>query len=314
MKQKIFKLTLKDFARFIGTIVNDIPKDCRELIAKFDSRCRKLNQAERDKIILDILKRIDSPDLSISGDKNKKNWEKGWKENLQNFIKSNYDINELVPKYVKSDYPIRLYSDYVMPFDAKFELHWCNIFRQWLFKKYFKDVEHIYDFGCGTGLNLVKLAKIFPQKKLYGLDWVKPSMDILKLLAKKHDYNIKGYLFDMFAPDETFDIQENSGILAWGALEQMGHNFEPFLQFILKKSPRIFVLVNTIVELYDESNLVDYLAIKFNKRRNYLEEFLPRLRQLETEGKIEILKIQKVPFGTLYLDGFSFIVWRSKKV
>jgi len=37
------------------------------------------------------------------------------------------------------------------------------------------------------------------------------------------------------------------------------------------------------------------------------------LKKLESENKIEILKIQKVPFGSTYHEGYSFVIWRPKK-
>lgn len=313
MQNKISQITLEDFAKLLGTTVDDIPNDCKELIANFDSRYQEFSQAEHNQIVLGILKKIDSSNLSLAGKEGKERWEKGWSENLQNFIKNDYDVNELVPKYIKPNQPVRLYHDYTMPFDPNFEIHWYNIFRRWLFKKYLKDVEAIYEFGCGPAFNLVELAKLYPEKKLYGLEWVKSSLDIIKLLAEKFDYNMKGRLFDMFTPDESLDIPENSAILAMGALEQLGTNFEPFLQFILKRSPKIFVHVDSISELYDENILADHLAIKFDKKRKYLEGYLSRLQQLENEGKIEILKTQRVACGSLYHDGYSFIIWKSKK-
>jgi len=66
-----------------------------------------------------------------------------------------------------------------------------NIFRNWYFKKYFSKTKNIYEFGAGTGHNLVELSKIFPEKKLYGSDFVKTSVDLLKLIAKTKRINLK---------------------------------------------------------------------------------------------------------------------------
>ena len=81
-----------------------------------------------------------------------------------------------------------------------------------------------------------------------------------------------------------------------GALEQIGTNFEPFLQFILEQKPSLFVHVDSILEWYDENSLMDYLAAKFCRKRKYLEGYSPRLEQLEKEAKIEILKKWRSPF------------------
>lgn len=312
MPEPIYELTLGDFADMFGTIAADIPEDCQSLIKKHDFRYRKLDDYGRKQIILQVLKKIDSKELSVSGKEQEARWEKGWAENRQNFIEKGYDIAELVPKFIRPNQPIRLFHDYCLPLDSNFELNWYNVFRRWLFKKYLKDSAVVYEFGCGTGFNLVELAELYPEKKLHGLDWVAPSKDILTLLAEKFGYNITGHIFDMFNPDEQLDIAPNSAILAIGALEQLGTNFEPFLQFILSRSPAIFAHVDSILELYNEDDLLDYLAIKFDKKRNYLDGYLSRLRQLGSTGEIEILKIQRSHFGSLYHDGYSYIIWRPK--
>lgn len=68
---------MEDFARLFGTTIDDIPDDCRELIAKTDFRYRKLSGDERDKVILRVLKTIDSDSLSVVKQDRKYVWEKG---------------------------------------------------------------------------------------------------------------------------------------------------------------------------------------------------------------------------------------------
>ncbi len=312
MRKKIYELTLEDFACLFGAEVEDIPKDCRNLISKNNFSYRKLKDNERDMTILAILKKIESEELPVAGEQGEGRWKKDWKEILKNFVETDHDLTGLVPKYMRQARFARLYKDYVIPEDEKFWVNWFNVFRQWLFGKYLKDIDNIYEFGCGTGQNLVMLAKIFPEKKLYGYDWVKPSVDIINLLAEKCGYNLKGQLFNMFSPNESLNFSRSSAVLTIHALEQLGADFEKFLNFLIKKSPDLCINVEPIYELYDAKNLIDYLAIKFHKKRNYLQGYLSRLRQLEKEGKIEILKIQRVSFGSLYHDSYSYIIWRPK--
>ena len=131
-------------------------------------------------------------------------------------------------------------------------------------------------------------------------------------MQEQHGYNITGHIFNMLEPDRSFRLKPGSAILAMGALEQIGTNFEPFLQFILEQKPSLFVHVDSILEWYDEDSLMDYLAAKFCRKRKYLEGYWPRLEQLEKEGKIEILKKWRSPFGSFFLDSSSVIVWRTK--
>ena len=313
MLKEMYEVTLEDFARSFGTSVEDIPDDCRELIAKTDFRYRILTGEERDKVLLDVLKKMESDKQVIGAKERRGDWEKGWVENLQDFINSGYDLNKLVPKFIRPNQAIRLNRNYVMPSNPNFELDYFSVFRLWLFRKYLKEFDSIYEFGCGTGFNLAVLAQLYPEKKLHGLDFVPSSRDIVNKLGEVYGWNMTGHLFDMLSPDENFEIGDNSAIFTIGAVEQLAGNFEAFLQFLLECPPKLCIHIEPAIELYDESNLVDYLAMKFHRKRGYTKNYLTRLRELEARNKIEVLKVKRLFFGSLYMEGYSCLVWRPKE-
>jgi len=309
---KIYNLTVKDFVRSFGTNVDDISDNCKELIAKTDFKYRIIEGKERDKIILNVLKKIESDTQKIGAPERENVWEKGWSENLEEFIKSNGNLTKLVPKFIRPNQVIRLNQKYIMPSNPNFELEYFSVFRLWIFKKYLKKFDHIYEFGCGTGFNLIVLAQLYPKKKLYGLDFVPSSRDLVNKISEIYGWNMSGHLFDMTSPDEKFKIKNNSAVFTFGSIEQLAGKFEAFLQFLLKSKPRLCIHMEPTIELYDKDNLTDYLAVEFHKKRGYTENFLTRLRELEEQDKIEILKVKRLFFGSLYMEGFSYIIWRPK--
>jgi cyclopropane fatty-acyl-phospholipid synthase-like methyltransferase len=304
---------VSDFARSFGTEDEDISPECRKLIAEKDFSYVVLVGKERDNLLLQILKRIETDKQIIGAKKRQDIWHDGWAENLEDFIKSGYDLKALVPKFIRSAQVIRYNQDYIKSANQNFELDYLTVFRTWLFQKYFQEVESVYEFGCGTGFNMVALAEIYPQKALYGLDFVKSSCDLVNRIAEAYKLNLKGRVFDMINPDENFKIANNSAVFTIGAIEQLASKFEAFLQYLLKQSPKLCVHVEPTIELYDESNLVDYLAIRFQGKRGYTHNFLPRLKELEKEKKIEILKIKRLYFGSLYMEGYNLMIWRPVK-
>lgn len=307
-------VTLQGFANSFGTTVDDFPPDCRELIASTDFRFRILEGEERDQVILDVLKGIESDNQKIGGEKRREAWEKGWSENYHNFCEKGYDLNELIPRFIRLNQVIRLNRQYVMPSNPNFELDYFSVFRLWLFRKYLTDMDAVYEFGCGTGFNLVALAQLYPEKRLYGFDFVPSSRDVVNKIGEVYGWNIRGRLFDMTTPDESVEIAPNSAVLTFGSIEQLAGKFEAFLQFLLKRSPALCISLEPTIELYDEDDLLDYLAVKFHNKRGYTKNYLSRLRELENEGKIEILKTNRLFFGSLYMEGYSYMVWRPKKV
>jgi len=313
VEQETREVTPADFARSFGTTAAEIEKYCGELISRSNFRYRVLAGEERDRVILNVLKKLDTDRQVIGSPERQAAWESGWKENLDDFKQHGYDLNKLVPRFIRPDQPIRLNQDYIMPENPNFELNYFSVLRLWLARKYFGSVGAIYEFGCGTGMNLAALAAIYPQKKLYGLDFVPSSVEMVNKLGEVYKWNITGHLFDMIHPDERFEIAANSAVLTIGALEQLASRFEPFLRYLLQRSPAICVNVEPTVELYYEENLIDSLAARFHRKRGYTTGLLPHLQELESRGAIELLKVKRTFFGSLYMEGYVCMVWRPKR-
>ena len=310
---KLHDLSIIDFAELFGATEEEITRFCGDQIANLDFRHRNIEGKEKEQLILKVLKHIDSENRTVAGHERLPAWEKGWSENLQEFVESRYDIDKLFPKYFKKNVPVRLNRNYVMPIHEDFVLNVTKLFRSWLYQKYFQEAENIYEFGCGSAHHLAYLAILFPDKKLHGFDWAETSRQIIRLLAQHYGWSIQGGCFDFFHPDETLNIRPNSAVFTFGALEQVGKNHEYFLEFLLRKSPELCVNVEGLSELYEQDYLLDYLALKYHKRRNYLDGFLTRLRELEEEEKIEIIKVHHQQFGNLFDDPHSYVIWKPKK-
>ena len=107
------------------------------------------------------------------------------------------------------------------------------------------------------------------------------------------------------------DVPPDAFFLTVGGLEQVGKNYENFLNFVFEQKPLFCIHLECFEELYneDDENLFDYLALRYLKSRNYLSGYLSELLRLEKEGKLTITTIKKVPFGGQYHDNWSLVVW-----
>lgn len=303
------ELTVDNFVHAFGISKNDLPPDVQILIEETNFTYEKLNPKQRDRIILDILKKLEANQFSRVGQERKEIWSNAWSEYLQAFIESNHSLEALNPKFMKPNQVVRLNSEFVKPQNPNFELDFFAVFRVWLFKQYLAEINAVYEFGCGSVFNLVALAKLYPEKKLYGLDWAIPSVQLVDKIAETQGFNMKGYRFDFFAPDSSLEIENNSAFLTMCALEQIGGNYQDFIRFVLEKSPKLCINMEPICELYNEENLIDYLAIKYHKQRGYLDGYLSYLRKLESENKLIIRQVKRLNFGSLYHEGYSLIIW-----
>lgn len=303
-------ISIDDFCKSFGTDKNSFSKECLSSIEETDFSYKILEHEERDNIILEILKKIESDQQRIGEPKRKTIWNNGWQENLDKFVGSGYDLESLIPKFIRDDQVIRLNGNYVKPNNPRFEYDYMTIFRKWLIARYFPPFQNVYEFGCGTGLNLVLLSETYPEKDLYGSDFVPASVQLVSEIGKQKNKRIKARKFDMIHPDYDLRIEPNSIVFTFGAIEQLASKFEDFIQYLLHFKPALCIHVEPTIELYDPNTLFDYLAIKFHRNRGYTEGLLTKIRELEEQGLAQLEKVKRLNFGSLFMEGYMYFVWK----
>lgn len=306
------RVSIEDIEKSFGCYSKDFSVELKNKINKTNLNYSIYEKEELNKLYIKILKKI-LEDKQIVGDVSRTEvWNKGWQENLNAYKLNPNDPNTLIPRFIRPGEPIRFFGNYIKPENNLFELDYFSIYRQWLFEKFLKDFENIYEFGCGTGFNLIEAARIFPEKNLYGSDFVQSSVDLVNLISKNMSLKIKSEKFDLINPNYNYDIKSNSLILTFGSIEQISSKFHNFVDFILKKSPSLIIHTEPILELYDCNLLNDYLAYTFQKKRNYTYGFLPYLENLSNKNIIDLIKIKRLHFGSTMMEGFNLIIWKPK--
>ena len=306
-------LAISDFAQLFGTNAKSFSASCRKLIESMNFKYRVIYGEELEKLILRILVAIDQDKQIIGDHKRRDVWNKGWLENLEEYKNSHYNDQKLIPKFIRNNNPVRLNQNYIQPSNPKFELDFIQVYRQWFLETYFDEFDNIYEFGCGTGFNLVAASEIYPNKYLFGSDFVQSSVDLVNEIARSKKINLEGSLFDMINPNYEYQIRSNSGIFTFGALEQLASNTNNMLDYLIAQQPGICLHTEPAIELYEQDNLSDYLAIKFQGKRGYTKGLLPQLYTLESKGKIKIIKIKRLFFGSLLMEGYNLIIWKPIK-
>ncbi len=309
-KEFALSIRIEDFAEAFGTSPEEIVRFCDGLIKDADFSYRNCSPDEKKKIFADITGKCGTGAFPVSGPHRQPDWSKGWKEILEEFLRSGKKLDALTPKDIRGGQPLRYKGNYIISGSGTFERDYWLIFKNWLFRKYFPGYANIYEFGCGTGHNLVLLAEIFPDKNFFGMDWAPESQKILEAIAEKYGWKIKASRFDFFAPDHKLEILPGSLVYTSAALEQLGSDYNKFLDYLFAKKPALCVNVECLAEYYNESDEFDRIALKYHKTRGYLEGFLTRLRGLEKSGKIQIIAEKRLGFGSLYHEVFNYVIWK----
>lgn len=257
---------------------------------------KSLSKKEEDAVIIRIIETLLDPSLPYSGKHRRQQWEKGWGENLKS--------GDFTPRYFGKHRVNRIKGKLVVGSTRKFEQNMLYSIVDELSWKYLADKKDIYEFGCGTGHNLSRMQKIAKKARMHGFDWTKSSNAIVRKLG----FDAKQ--FDFFEPDFSIGLQPDSAVCTVAALEQVGTRFEQFLKYLIRNKPSIVVHIEPIPELLDETNLLDYLSIRYMKKRKYLEGYLDTLRIMEKNGLIKILESRRSGIGSLFIDGYSIICWK----
>jgi trans-aconitate methyltransferase len=170
-------------------------------------------------------------------------------------------------------------------------------------KKYLSKSKCIVELGCGTGHNLWRMKAINPKALLIGADWVKSSNKMVE--AQGFD----SMHLDFFNPPSV-PLAPGHAYYSVAALEQIGTDYEKLVAWLLKGKPETVVHIEPIPELLDSTKLLDYLSIQYMHKRKYLRGYLTYLESLEKKGKIKIIEARRSGIGSMFIDGYSVIVWK----
>lgn len=276
-----------------------------------DLRYLPLAADERDATILRVLRALGEGAAAKAGPARRERWEEGWGEHLAAVEREGFRPELLAPRYFRPDV-VRLDGGFVHPLAPSFEHDAFAVLRRLVFARWLRDVASVVELGCGTGMNLVALLDQFPELTVVGGDWARASQELLRLAARDTGRRIAGVFFDMFHPEKSdaVAIDGRTAVLTVHALEQLGREFQPLLDWLVARAPARCVHIEPLVELYDPDRLVDHLAREYHRQRGYLEGWVGAVRALADAGRAEILVERRVRFGSLFHEAYSLLVWR----
>ena len=300
-----------DFIRMFRLEKSPFPDLAHDLIKKYDLTYRLAQIAELEEYVLNFLKLKERTGLVRPKEENRLTFERGWSENLEELKTSSPEGYELAlkPKYYRGSKFFRYNDQLVITKNLQLEYELFIIARICLFQQYLKNAETICELGCGTCANLLLLSNMLPKAKLIGFDWTVSSCEIAHELGRKLSKPISGHVFDMLEPDLSREIPEGAAIISIHAFEQLGYEFEPVLEFIMRAKPSIVMQYEPILDFYDDNKLLDYLALRYCSRRGYLQGYYERLLRMESEGKIRIMAGYRPHLGGV-LHESSVLVWK----
>ena len=281
----------------------------RSRFEKLDLSYVELTPEERDEEIIRVLNMLEGPLIEVGPHRNL-DWERGWGENLELYSQRNTN-DAIIPRYFNKISLIRWLQRWIRPVNPKMEYEILGLLLDWLFERHLTGQNFFYEFGCGTGHNLLRAREQFPELELWGLDWARSSQELINRIAlDNQDKKLHSQHFDYFNPDHSILLEKGAAVFTIASLEQTGENFVEFIDYLLKNRPSLVVHVEPIGEMLDSDHLLDNLSIRYFRKRGYLKGLSDHLEALREAGLIEIIQQQRSFVGSFYIDGYSVIAWR----
>ena len=271
----------------------------------------EISKSANNEAILRVLNALNS-DLIQVGAHRSGDWEKGWQENYENY-KQSKNLSDVIPKYFNKIPLIRWKQEWIQPNSPTMEYDMLGLIVNFITDSYLEDFSNVYEFGCGTGHNLLRIRNRMQDVNLIGLDWATSSQALIRQVAvDTSDPKFTGENFDYFKPNRDLKIRDNSAVITVASLEQTGSKFNEFIDYLVEQKPSLVIHIEPMWEPLDETNLLDYLSIKYFEKRNYLNGLQKYIEHLENQGKAEIVKKDRTYVGSFYIEGYSLLVWKPK--
>lgn len=304
-------VSAKDVAAVFGISEGQLPDEVGPFSFN-DLRYRVLNGAERDAVVLDVLKKTDSESLRIAGANDNTVWEDGWGEILARLQGSTEPLETLLkPQYFQHHRILRFRGQFIDAFNTEFVYNYDRILRTVAIKRFLSDANRIVELGSGTGTTQLLLAALVPSAELVSSDWARSSQQIVQLISQRCDRDIataQVNMLDLYGW-KALRVDRHCAVLTIHAMEQLGDNWRPLLNALLAQKPKLCVHLEPVLEMYNQEELFDYIAAKYHKRRNYLLGYLTALQRLASEGLVKIQEQRRLQFGDRYHEAYTLIVW-----
>lgn len=299
----------EDFERMFRLPANSLPDRLKVQLQALNTSFHWANEQEISEYRDLVESRISAPVNQRTSAETLAAFEKGWGENFHQMLEKGISAEVLKPGYFRGSKFLRYSGEILVSDNLQLEFELFGIARQVLFERYLSGFDCIWELGSGSGQNLLMLAELFPSASLQGCDWTRASKQIADYLGQQLHRSIFGSVFDMMSCVQAPVIPEHAALVTIHAFEQLGQDYHSVLEYILRCRPALVMQYEPVLEFYNPENTLDALALRYCRKRHYLEGYYSKLLQLAEQGKLEILAAFRPGLGGV-LHESSVLVWK----
>jgi SAM-dependent methyltransferase len=172
----------------------------------------------------------------------------------------------------------------------------------------------ICEIGCGYGTALLNLAMRSSYKGMdfIGAEFSESALSLFLHIAGCQNISVQATSFDITDTKiSDLEIQHDSIIFTTSVLTCVPDGTEDFLEWIISCRPKAVLHMECCHEHHLETTLGGLLVRRYLEINGYNKRIMTLLKNLEDQGKIEILEETPSLFGFKLLP-HSRIVWRPR--
>tara|TARA_B100000214_G_C23878088_1_gene585923 strand:+ start:44 stop:952 length:909 start_codon:yes stop_codon:yes gene_type:complete len=297
------KLTKDEVLNHFNILYDDLPKSIQLQLDKFfPIQYNELNSEQYNEYYELCLEMLNKK-LEVD-------WQDDWFSVLQNLRTNNDNVKSIIrPKWFRKNAFVNIQNCLSLTETPYVDWEYQLITRQMLFYTHLKDIDNICEFGSGSGTNFYLINQILQDKNFILSDISVTSLKIIQELKRKLNRNNLTYSNIDIEQDIDLELPDNTAVITTSVLEQIGDNYNNFINFILKEKPQIVINVEPIVELLDSKSGFDNVMNLYCEKRKYLTGYLTELEKLEKQKKIKIIMKKRTMVSGTFIEN-SVLIWK----
>ena len=297
------KLTKDEVLNHFNILYDDLPKSIQLQLDKFfPIQYNELNSEQYNEYYELCLEMLNKK-LEVD-------WQDDWFSVLQNLRTNNDNVKSIIrPKWFRKNAFVNIQNCLSLTETPYVDWEYQLITRQMLFYTHLKDIDNICEFGSGSGTNFYLINQILQDKNFILSDISVTSLKIIQELKRKLNRNNLTYNNIDIEQDIDLELPDNTAVITTSVLEQIGDNYNNFINFILKEKPQIVINVEPIVELLDSKSGFDNVMNLYCEKRKYLTGYLTELEKLEKQKKIKIIMKKRTMVSGTFIEN-SVLIWK----
>lgn len=178
-------------------------------------------------------------------------------------------------------------------------------------QRFASSAESLVEIGSGAGRNLFAIAYGGHWPRLQGLELSPTGREVTRRVAERFGLGgINTEYIDLLDPSSAgFAHLRGATVFSFYCLEQLPSHTREVLENLLKAGVKRVIHIEPTPELFARSSLKDLATISYIWRQDYQRTLVSTARELEHQGRVRILAVERLNFAPSCRNDPTLVVW-----